>query len=59
MNKFTTILTKNIHPNPLKRETLDETIKNYDQLFYDFTDWSFINSISKEKIKNLYSFLFN
>jgi len=60
LNKFTILLTKNIHPNPLKRETLEETIKNYNKLFYEDTDeWSFINDISSKKLKNLYEFLLN
>jgi hypothetical protein len=61
LNKFTMLLTKNIHPNPLKRETLEETIKNYNKLFYDNEDddWSFINDVSNEKLKKLYDYLLN
>ena len=55
------LLTKNIHPNPLKRETLEETIKNYNKLFYDNEDddWFFINDVSNEKLKKLYDYLLN
>jgi hypothetical protein len=56
MNKFTLLLIKNIHPNPLKRETLQETRENYDKLFEN-TDWSFINDFSNEKMKKLYDLL--
>ena len=59
INKFTLLLTKNIHPNPLKRETLKETSQKYHKLFNEFTDWSFINDVSNEKLKNLYDFLLN
>ena len=61
LNKFTMLLTKNIHPNPLKRETLEETIKNYNKLFYDNEDddWFFINDVSNEKLKKLYDYLLN
>ena len=59
INKFTLLLTKNIHPNPLKRETLKETNQKYHKLFNEFTDWSFINDVSNEKLKNLYDFLLN
>ena len=52
MNKFTLLLIQNIHPNPLKRETMKETSENYDKLF-DNTDWSFINDLSNEKMKKL------
>lgn len=59
LNKFTMLLTKNIHPNPLKRETLEEMIKNYNKLFdkSEKDDWSFVNDVSNKKLKNLYDFL--
>ena len=56
MNKFTLLLIKNIHPNPLKRETLQETSENYDKLFEN-ADWSFINDFSNEKMKKIYDLL--
>ena len=59
MNKFTLLLIKNIHPNPLKRETLEETNVNYNKLFDEDTDWSFINYISYKKLKKLYNLLSN
>ena len=56
MNKFTLLLIQNIHPNPLKRETLKETSENYDKLF-DNSDWGFINDFSSEKMKKLFHLL--
>ena len=56
MNKFTLLLIQNIHPNPLKRESLKETSQNYDKLF-DNSDWGFINDFSSEKIKKLFHLL--
>jgi hypothetical protein len=56
MNKFTLLLIQNIHPNPLKRETLKETSENYDKLF-DNSDWGFINDFSSEKMKKLFKLL--
>ena len=56
MNKFTLLLIQNIHPNPLKRETLKETSENYDKLF-DSSDWGFINDFSSEKMKKLFHLL--
>ena len=56
MNKFTMLLIKNIHPNPLKRETLRETSKNYDKLFEN-ADCTFINEFSDEKMEKLYDLL--
>ena len=58
MNKFTLLLIKNIHPNPLKREILEETRENYDKLFEN-ADWTFINDFSNEKMKKLYDLLLN
>jgi hypothetical protein len=59
INKFTLLLTKNIHPNPLKRETLNETKEKYHKLFNEFTDWSFINDVSNEKLDKFYTYLQN
>ena len=56
MNKFTLLLIQNIHPNPLKRESLKETSKNYDKLF-DNSEWGFINDFSSEKMKKLFHLL--
>jgi len=58
INKLTSILTKNIGPDPLKRETLTNSIEKYNNLFYEFTDWTYINSIHKEKMEKLYETLF-
>ena len=56
MNHFSLLLIKNIHPDPLKRETLKETSGNYDKLFEN-ADWSFIHEFSNEKMKKLYDLL--
>ena len=57
MNKLTSILIKNIHPNPLKRETLKESFENYNKLFEETKDWSFIKDIRVEKLEKLYDIL--
>ena len=54
MNKITTILIKNIHPNPLKRETLEATFEKYDKLFDEDNDLSFMRDITQEKIEKLF-----
>ena len=59
MNKFIIILSKNIYPNPLKREILQNTFNQYNNLYEEFTDWSFVNIISKEKLKELYKVILN
>ena len=54
MNKLTNILTNNIGPDPLKRDSIVVTIEKFDKLFYEYPNWEYINEISKEKMKNLY-----
>ena len=54
INKLTNILSKNIGPDPLKRETIIASIEKLDKLFYEYPNWEYINLISKEKMKNLY-----
>lgn len=46
INKILLILNKNIHPNPLKRENVSQTIEKMDILFGEFNDWNFIKNIS-------------
>jgi len=58
INKLTNILSKNIVPDPSKRETLIKSIESFDKLFYEFTDWDYVNSISKEKMEKIYENLF-
>jgi hypothetical protein len=53
ITKFSILLSKNINPIPSKREELHETIKKYNDLFNEYLDWSFINSISDEKMELL------
>jgi hypothetical protein len=48
------ILEINISPNPLKRETIQNTIQFYEKNFYETNDWAFINEIPNEKIDELF-----
>jgi hypothetical protein len=57
INKMTTILLNNIHPNPSKRETLKTTIEAYEILWSENTDWSFVNDIPMDKMMNLHEAL--
>lgn len=57
INKLIIILSKNILPNPLKRETLENTMKMYNILFTEFTDWTYVNNIPRYKIDYLYEIL--
>jgi hypothetical protein len=56
MNQFLTLLIKNIHPNPLKREKLEETQQNYENIF-NSAKWDFISELSCNKMKKLHELL--
>ena len=56
-SKLSIQLIKNINPDPLKRERLEETVKNYENLYDEFRDWSWINTISNEKMTKLFQVL--
>ena len=53
ITKFSILLSKNITPDFSKREKLKRTIERFDELFEEYPDWSFINSISDEKMELL------
>ena len=53
------ILTKNIDPDPLKREQLKDTKLKYEKLYDEFTDWKFISNIPNEKMDKLHEYLSN
>ena len=59
ITKFSILLSKNINPIPSKREELSETLNKYNRLFIEYPDWSFINSISDEKMELLIEKLLN
>jgi hypothetical protein len=51
------LLKENIHPNPLKRETLENTHIRFETLYENHTDWSFVKESSS--INELYERIFN
>jgi hypothetical protein len=57
INKIFLNLIKNISPNPLKRENLENALNSYNEQFDKITDWSFVNSISQDKMILLYKYL--
>jgi hypothetical protein len=57
VNKIVILLSKNIHPNPFKREILINTRKTYDLLISNYSDWAFVNKIPSEKLDELYEML--
>jgi len=52
INKISLSLSKNIHPDPSKRESLDEVIENYEKLLN--CDWSFANTLDSAKMRHLW-----
>lgn len=57
ITKFTTELSKNTHPSPSKRSSLDELFTNYTLLLSDENDWSFVNKMSRDKMPQLFAIL--
>ena len=57
ISKLTSVLSKNIGPDPIKRDTLLDSIEKLDKLYNEFTDWEYINSIPTEKMKKLFETL--
>jgi hypothetical protein len=53
INKISLELSKNIHPDPSKRENLDELVENYEKLLN--CDCSFVNSLEPAKMSELWN----
>jgi len=51
LSKFSILLNKNIHPDPLKRENMNTTQLEFQKLFHEFVDWDFADNLSVEKYK--------
>jgi len=57
ISKMTIMLTKNVCPDPSKREPIEKSKKNYELLYTQFTDWNFVKQITNEKIEILFDIL--
>ena len=57
VNKIIFSLIKNINPDPLKRENVEDSLNNYTKIFNDTEDWSFVNTILQSKMSLLYEVL--
>jgi hypothetical protein len=57
ISKITILLTKNVCPDPFKRESIEKTKKNYELLHEQYTDWNFVKQITNEKIEKLFDIL--
>jgi hypothetical protein len=54
ISKISIYLTKNIHPEPLKRETLKQSKSTFEQLFGKYNNWDFVKNIPNDKLRFLY-----
>jgi len=54
INAIANSLLHNIHPEPTKRETLTTTRNMLEEMYVKHADWSFIDTISNEKLTELY-----
>jgi hypothetical protein len=57
LTKIIIELTKNVHPDPSKRETLEKTQENFEKICNKFSNWSFINDIHSEKMNTLFEII--
>jgi hypothetical protein len=57
INKITMELTKNINPNPSRRDNLTDLLNNYNKLFYYESNWLFVNSLPSSKMTQLFNIL--
>jgi len=58
-NKITVELSKNIHPDPSKRNSLQNLFENYEKIFKEEKDWSYVNKLKNNAITHLFDVLGN
>jgi hypothetical protein len=59
ISKFTIELSKNILPEPSKRNSLENLSKNIDNLLDEENEWGFVQSLGSDKMAKLFSILEN
>ena len=57
ISKISIELLKNIVPDPCKRSSLEDLSKNYDKLFNNEKDWSYVNKLDNTKLAKLFDIL--
>jgi len=57
ISKITVELSKNISPDPLERSSLEKLLENYDKLFDEETNWSFVEKIKVNNMPILFEIL--
>jgi len=58
LTKFSVLLNKNLHPEPLKRETIQNTQDLFNKLFEEYSEWSFANTLQDDKYKQLLKLIY-
>jgi hypothetical protein len=57
INKIILELSKNIHPNPVMRSSLENLLDKFDKLFNNENDWFYINKLSSNLMPILFDIL--
>ena len=57
INKIILELSKNIHPNPEMRSSLENLLDFFDKLFNNEKDWSYVNKLSISMMPTLFNVL--
>ena len=57
INKIIVELSRNIHPDPAMRSNLENLLDNFDKLFNNENDWSYMNSLSSSMMPTLFDIL--
>jgi hypothetical protein len=57
ISEFGLILLKNISPEPTDRDMLEKTSEKLKNLYYAFTEWTFVNKIPVEKMALLVKYI--
>jgi hypothetical protein len=58
ITNFIMLLLKNITPNPLQRESLENTLEQFNHLFNENMDWTIVKQLPTNKMKLLFAKLF-
>lgn len=59
INKLLIDLSKNIHPDSSKRNSLEDALDNFNKLLNTEKDWSFVNNLEDNNINKLFNVLSN
>jgi hypothetical protein len=57
INKIIIELSKNIHPDPVMRSSLENMLEKFNKLFNTENDWSYINNLSCDMMPTLFDIL--